>query len=96
MSTTDDTTNGPPLIEGYSFLKDATGKPGVYVGIQKMIVTTGLYLLEKDFWITRFCYETTAEALAAFMEWDGNGDPPGNWIVQKPEQRYNPNHKDKS
>ena len=28
--------------------------------------------------------------MIAFATWDGVGDPPGDWIKQKPEDRLNP------
>lgn len=32
---------------------------------------------------TRFCYESSGEAAAALGAWNGEGWPPGYWIVQK-------------
>jgi hypothetical protein len=44
-----------------------------------------------NYYRTRYCFEFAEEAKQSLQEWDGHGDPPGKWIVQKPEGRY---HKD--
>jgi hypothetical protein len=43
--------------------------------------------------ITRWCYPGFVESFLALQEWDGVGDPPGDWIKQKGEggDRHNPN-----
>jgi hypothetical protein len=47
-----------------------------------------------DEWIEgRYCFETEAEAQKSFDEWDGVGDPTGNWIKHKGVREYsNPNY----
>lgn len=61
--------------------------------VAPMLFTTALMIGVTDdpltYYRTRFCYETYDEAVAALDKWDGRGDPPGRWIVQKPEGRYN-------
>lgn len=37
-----------------------------------------------------WCYETHQEAIGALECWDGNDDPPGMWIKEKPGGRMNP------
>lgn len=65
---------------------------GEVAGVLPYLFTGGLVVGLDDFgWRTRFCYETILEAKDALAEWDGAGDPPGNWIKQKPEDRHNPN-----
>jgi len=41
----------------------------------------------------RWCYPDMVEALMAYSEWDGLGDPPGNWVKHKGPgiDRLNPN-----
>lgn len=41
----------------------------------------------------RYCYEHLNHAVAALQLWDGEGDPPGDWIVKKPEGRQGPGSK---
>ncbi len=31
----------------------------------------------------RYCFESPAEALASLAQWDGHGDPGGNWLKYK-------------
>lgn len=38
----------------------------------------------------RFCYEDAMECLLALVTWDGQGDPPGPWIKEKPGDRLGP------
>lgn len=35
----------------------------------------------------RYCYPTAADALRDLRAWDGHGDPPGEWIVEKVSER---------
>ena len=64
---------------------------GVNAGIQDMNYTAGLFVdMDETGYRTRYCYATRAEAEAALQAWDGNGDPPGQWIKQKPEDRLGP------
>lgn len=64
---------------------------GEWLALQRMLYTTGLFIVvDEDWWRTRFCYERSADAEAAFAVWDGLGDPPGMWIKQKPQDRLNP------
>jgi hypothetical protein len=71
---------------------------GEWLALAPMMFTTGLCLVAEpdpsdqvsNGLRTRFCYEHARDAEAAFLAWDGVGDPPGNWIKQKPEDRLNP------
>jgi hypothetical protein len=57
---------------------------GETAGVMRMLYTTGLFVgITRHFWRTRFCYETTTDAVAALQTWDGYGDPPGPWIKEK-------------
>ena len=87
MSLDDATRNG---YEHARIL--ATGETA---GVQRLLMTTALYVgIERWGWRTRYCYGSRAEAEAALAAWDGHGDPPGEWVKQKPEERLNPNLKE--
>lgn len=40
-----------------------------------------------------FCFPQDGSALAAGLEWDGEGDPPGPWIKEVGTERYGPGSK---
>lgn len=64
---------------------------GELAGIFPMLFTTGLFVgLDEMGWRTRFCYERVQDAIAALDAWDGQGDPPGPWIKEKPSDRLGP------
>ena len=71
---------------------------GEWLALNRQIFTTGLCLVKEPALSdqvsnglrTRFCFEHAHDAEAAFVAWDGIGDPPGNWIKQKPQDRMNP------
>ena len=53
-------------------------------GLSKLLYTTGIvYGLDPFGYSGRYCYSSFIEAATALAEWDGNGDPPGDWIVHK-------------
>ena len=68
---------------------------GVYFGIKEIpgrgfcavhnyLFTTGLlYGLDFQGLEGRYCYKNPVEAVVALHLWDGQGDPPGNWIKHK-------------
>lgn len=61
-------------------------------GVQRFIYTCGL-LTRMSFdgpaynYRARYCYPLASEALRALSEWDGKGDPPGEWIKEKVSER---------
>lgn len=75
---------------GYFGVKRA--KSGEWLGVQKMLYTTGLFVIHEDgsAWRTRFCYEHSIDAVLALAAWDGEGDPPGPWVKEKPSDRHGP------
>lgn len=65
---------------------------GEIAGLMVNMFTTGLVILDEDGLNGRWCFEGYQEAFRALAAWDGQGDPPGNWIKQKlPIERLNPN-----
>ncbi len=76
------------LMEYHPLKRLATGE---LAGVYDYLYTAGLVVgIDPVGWRTRFCYETRFQAEQALEQWDGRGDPPGNWIKQKPEDRYGP------
>ena len=55
-----------------------------YCGIQQMLFTCGLFVtLDEYGYKGRYCYRSEEEAVAALEEWDGEGDPSGDWLAKK-------------
>lgn len=64
---------------------------GVVAGIHEQLFTAGLFVgLTETGYSRRYCYETKQEAAKALDAWDGQGDPPGPWIKEKPSDRLGP------
>ena len=64
---------------------------GKWAAISNMLFTTGLLVgLTSTGYERRFCYEKWIDACSALHSWDGNGDPPGPWIKEKPSDRLGP------
>jgi hypothetical protein len=65
-----------------------------YCGLIFMMFTVGLaWNIDKVGYSGRYCYPNLLEARVALKEWDGKGDPSGNWIKYKGRggERSNPN-----
>jgi hypothetical protein len=71
---------------------------GEWLALARQMFTTGLCVVKEPHpgdtvsngMRTRFCFEHAHDAEAALVAWDGRGDPPGNWVKQKPQDRLNP------
>lgn len=69
---------------GYSMLMDKDSSK--LCGIGQSIFTWDLYVnLDENGFSGKYMYETKGEAIRAIIDWDGNGDPGGNWIKYKGE-----------
>jgi hypothetical protein len=69
---------------GYENLKEIPGR-GI-CGITRFAFTTGLIIGLEDWgYFGRYCYDSRKEAEDALSQWDGIGDPPGEWIKYKGE-----------
>jgi hypothetical protein len=79
-------------IEGYYDLKRLAGR-GI-CGIRSAIFTSDLcYGCDIEGFQGRYCFQTPGEARKSLKEWNGQGDPPGNWIKHKGGSEYlNPNY----
>lgn len=59
---------------------------GEWIGCIKLLYTVALYVgLGEWGYRTRYCYENIGEIMQALLEYEGEGDPPGNWIKEKGE-----------
>lgn len=64
---------------------------GTIIGVQRMLFTHGLFVgLTTSGYERRFCYPDRKSAELALMEWNGEGDPPGPWVKEKPGDRLGP------
>lgn len=60
--------------------------------VQRFAYTCGL-IVDATFdgltyrYAARYCYPNGVEARRALSEWDGEGDPPGEWIKEKLSER---------
>ena len=67
---------------GYDFVHQLPD--GRWIGVQKMLYTWGLFIdLDPVGYAHRYCYETLKDLIRDLVVWDGQGDPPGKWIVRK-------------
>lgn len=66
----------------YDALREVPGH--AICGVRRFLFTYGLVVgMDDTGYAGRYCYEFRAEAVDALREWDGIGDPPGQWIVYK-------------
>lgn len=57
---------------------------GEWAALHRFLFTTGLVVgITPDAYRTRYCYQSIGAALQALMDWNGEGDPPGDWIKEK-------------
>jgi hypothetical protein len=70
--------------EGYSHFKKVPNH-GI-CSLRKFIFTTGIIVgLNPIGYYGRYCYSDYNEALNELKNWDGLGDPNGNWLKYKGE-----------
>ena len=57
---------------------------GKWIAVMDLLFTTGLfYNLDRVGYECRWCYEKRQDAIDALNEWNGEGEPSGDWIVRK-------------
>jgi len=67
---------------------------GTVNGVMKFLFTYGLMIgLDIVGYQRRYCYSNIGDAMLALANWDGEGDPPGPWIKEKPSERLGPGSK---
>ena len=75
--------------QGYKHVLKLPG--GMLAAVHDQLFTTGLVVgLDSFGYQRRYCYEKRQDAVDALMAWDGQGDPPGPWIKEKPSDRLGP------
>jgi len=83
------------IDEGYFEIREIEGL-GI-CSLMTFVFTTGLVIGMDDIgYRGRYCFSSKEEASKSLKEWDGVGDPPGNWIKYKGYggERSNPNYKE--
>jgi hypothetical protein len=77
---------------GYIAIRHIPGRG--LCALHRLLFTVGIvYGLDETSYEGRYCYENWYEAVTAFAEWSGDGDPSGPWIVNKARRlrdRHNP------
>ena len=74
---------------GYKNLRQLPN--GEFVGVLAQMYTWGLFVgLDIIGYKRRFCYEHESGAVTACETWNGEGDPSGPWIKEKPSDRLGP------
>ncbi len=67
-------------------------KNGQLCGLQRMAFTVGIFVgIGKFTYSHRYCYHNLRDALDAYKEWDGKGDPEGFIVRKGLGADYNPN-----
>jgi hypothetical protein len=70
--------------QGYYQFKKVPNK-GI-CGLQNFVFTTGIIIgLTPVGYYGRYCYSNRQEASDELTNWDGEGDPKGNWLKYKGE-----------
>ncbi len=66
----------------YFHLQDFMGRG--LCGVRTQLFSVALIIgIEQWSYFGRYCYPDFLQAVVAIKTWDGEGDPPGNWIVYK-------------
>lgn len=79
--------DGPALMswrrEGYFNIRAIQGHG--WCGLLRFIYTVGLCvgLANDGTYFGRYCFHEFSDAFRALFWWDGNGDPPGDWVKYK-------------
>lgn len=74
---------------GYQFPRRLPN--GEWIALYRFLFTWGIILgLDEIGYKRRFCYKNINDALNAVANWNGENDPPGDWIVEKPGDRQGP------
>jgi hypothetical protein len=69
------------LLE-YDHTREISGRG--WCGLSRQIFTVGIvYGIDSSGYVGRYCFPSYADAKEALENWDGAGDPSGNWIKHK-------------
>jgi hypothetical protein len=67
---------------------------GNWLGLYRAMFEVRLSILDVSGRNIAWLYEHYKDALSAYEQFSGEGDPPGNWRIQKPSGRLNPFYTD--
>lgn len=70
----------PAWWEGHGYLAGRQIDDRHWLCMTPMIFTWRVMLCDKVSVLDFACYHTALEAMDAFEAWDGQGEPPGDWI----------------
>jgi hypothetical protein len=74
----------PEQIKGYGYECPKQFPSGEWAALRGMAFTVAICIgLDESGYARRFCYPDALSALLALAQWDGVGDPPGPWLVEK-------------
>lgn len=74
---------------GYTHIK--VMQDDTLCAIQRQLYTVAIVVgIDREGYRRRYCYEREYDAREALVQWDGNGDPSGPWIKEKPSDRLGP------
>jgi len=82
------------FLEENGYFNIRTLSDGRIIANLKFVFTTAIVVgIDESGYYGRYCYGDHNEPVDIIHNWDGIGDPPGNWIKYKgyPEERLNPN-----
>lgn len=75
-------TTQDAIDQGYIAVTNIHGRG--LCGISPMLFTVGIVVgITEDSYVGRYCYPSMEQAVKGLIEWDGVGDPPGEWIKWK-------------
>jgi len=79
------------ILEENGYMNVRRLPTGEFIGVLAQLFTFGLFVgLDENGYKRRYCYEHKSDAVIASQVWDGEGDPPGPWIKEKPSDRLGP------
>lgn len=82
MTTPDEIPDWLLAMPEYTIVRHIEGKG--WCGVRQMLFSFGLFVdITPDSYGYRYCFEHLRDAALALVQWDGQGDAPGNWIKRK-------------
>lgn len=80
----------PADVQAYGYDHPKQLATEEWAGVRQLAYTGSLFIgIDSVGYARRFCYASLRAATAALAAWDGLGDPPGDWIVEKGGRSHN-------